>query len=163
MLRPERKHRYEEFVGRERRSAAILLAGLFAAGAALSLRQGALFIAAYILMWIASYLLLFAGTCRKCVYYGKRCPVPLEGECVHRVLGRSGKGFGWSALLAASVAYVLRVGLPAFIIIRDSLCYEGLVYSMLFVLFWYMHIYNTGCPNCINTACPLNPDFGGTE
>jgi hypothetical protein len=161
MLKPRRKHRLDEFKGREKTIAAILLGAFFTAGMALSVREGAGYSAAYIILWLASYFVLFAGACRKCVYYGKRCPVPLEGACVHRFFGKPAKGFGFSALTFASAAYLLRVAVPVYIIIRGAYYREGLVFLAVFLLFWLAHLYWTACPHCVNAACPLNPDYRG--
>jgi hypothetical protein len=161
MLKPRRKHRLDEFKGREKTIAAILFAAFFTAGMALSMREGAGYSAAFVILWLASYFVLFAGACRKCVYYGKRCPVPLEGACVHRFFDKSATGFGFSALAFASAAYLLRVAVPVYIIISGAYYREGLVFLAVFILFWLAHLYWTACPHCVNAACPLNPDYRG--
>jgi len=33
------------------------------------------------------------------------------------------------------------------------------LYTGMIVLFFYVLFYHTGCPNCVQTKCPMNPDF----
>jgi hypothetical protein len=44
------------------------------------------------MLWVASYPLIHATTCRNCVYHGKQCPVPLEGGCSHLTSERGNNG-----------------------------------------------------------------------
>lgn len=133
------------------------LIALFFLGLYISAQWGPWASAAYVLLWVASYLVLFAGTCRRCAYYGRSCPIPLEGSIVCRVFPKSEKPFTGSALLYASIAYVLRVGLPVGVILQDRLVFEGILLGLIFILFWVSNLFWSGCPNCINYVCPLNP------
>ena len=115
---------------------------------------------AYILLWVVSYLVLFAGTCRRCAYYGRACPIPLEGSLVCHVLHKSEKPFTWSAIFYASISYVLRIGIPIAVIIRERLVLRGILFGLLFIIFWIAHLFSSGCPNCVNYQCPLNSGNG---
>ena len=159
MLRPARKNRYTDFGGGRNLPQALLLAGVFGAGLWLSLFFGFLGVVAYILLWGASYPLIYAGTCRYCAYYGKKCPVPLEGSCVQTFFSRSHGAFGGFQLFWAAAAYFLRIIMPVLAVMVYSAYISGLLYLMLLASFWVVHLRLSGCPNCINTACPLNPDF----
>jgi hypothetical protein len=57
---------------------------------------------------------------------------------VHRFFAKKDKGFGSTQLAWATVAY-----------------------AGVLLLFWIIHLRLIGCPNCINTACPLNPENHG--
>lgn len=70
--------------------------------------------------------------------------------------------FGFPSLLWATVAYALRGLLPVFIVVRDGLVAIGLGYAGALALFWLVHLFFSGCPNCINTCCPLNTDYTET-
>jgi hypothetical protein len=134
-----------------------MLAVLFLSGLYISILYHPLASIPYILLWLASYLVLFAGTCRHCVYYGKACPVPLEGSMVCHVFPKSGKPFGWPALFFATIAYILRIGIPVVVLVQKRLLAEGIVFGLVFILFWAVHLFISGCPNCMNYPCPLNP------
>lgn len=155
MGKPTRKPGYKEFPARGRRTP-ILLGLLFACGLAVSGKLRGM--AAYLMLWALSYAVIYTGTCRNCAYYGVRCPIPLEGSEVHRFCAKGSGRFGYDALLWASVAYVLRVMLPLVIILRRRMLRTGILYSGLLGAFWINHLFVEGCPHCINTACPLNPD-----
>jgi hypothetical protein len=34
----------------------------------------------------------------------------------------------------------------------------GGFYFFILTIFWIVHLRFTGCPNCINYQCPLNPE-----
>lgn len=138
----------------------VSLIGLFLFGLYLSILLHSLLSIAYAGLWVASYLVLYYGTCRYCAYYGKSCPVPLEGSLVDRVVSKSDKPFGWMAIFYASLAYVLRIGIPVAALVEHQLVTEGVIFASLFVLFWTSHLCFTGCPNCINYGCPMNPGPG---
>lgn len=159
LIRPGRKTRRPAFELRQKWLTALLLAAVFGAGLWLALLAGRYAIAAYLFLWAASYPVIYAGTCRDCPYYGKKCPVPLEGGLVHRVM-RPGRGpFGCRQLLWAAAAYLMRGLVPVFAVFQQG-CYGwGLVYVLLFAAFWIVHLRFSGCPNCINENCPLNPDY----
>lgn len=159
MLRPKRKEKIGEFSASTNYPGIILLTALFVCGLLILIDQGILFMAAYIILWILSYAIIYAGTCRYCVYYGKRCPIPLEGSCVHFFFEKSKKPFGYMQLVWATLVYILRILLPVTIIFKYNLLGWGILYFSLFALFWIIHLRVTGCPNCINIQCPLNPDY----
>jgi hypothetical protein len=158
MLRPERKERLTDFHMKNNFLTISLLIALFFSGFMISLKlkiPGTVF---YILLWIMSYLILFAGACKNCVYYGKKCPVPLEGSCVHYFFKKGEEEFGYGALFWATIAYVLRICIPVYIIFTQQLLIPGVIYFGILSVFWIIHLRFTGCPNCINYQCPLNPD-----
>jgi hypothetical protein len=158
--KPRRKNSYAVFSFKTRIVTSLLLAILFILGFWITLPYGAGAVILYLALWILSYVVIFAGTCRYCVYYGKSCPVPLEGGCVPYFFKYGGEKFGFLSLLWASVSYLLRVALPGLIIFKDGLWLIGGFYLFFFVLFWAVHFLFSGCPNCINKRCPLNPDYG---
>lgn len=159
MWKTKRKGRLANFDLRTRIVSSLILLALFGDGIVISSRHGVSVIGIYLALWILSYIVIFAGTCRYCVYYGKSCPVPLEGGCVHYLFEYGGEKFGLGALFWASVAYVLRICVPILIIVNDELWLAGGLYMALFVAFWMVHLLVTGCPNCLNRSCILNPDF----
>lgn len=159
MLRPNRKQNLAEFSADKNIFSIILLAALFLVGLTISFKYGLLCLIIYLLLWAVSYAIIYAGTCRYCVYYGKKCPIPLEGSCVHKFFKKKDTGFGWARILWATFVYLLRILVPLVIIIRDSLLVWGLSYTGTLVTFAMVHLWITGCPNCINIECPLNPDY----
>jgi hypothetical protein len=78
---------------------------------------------------------------------------------VHRFFKRGEKRFGYQSLFWATVAYLLRIFVPAFVIVREQLLVQGITYFGILTFFWFVHLRITGCPNCINETCPLNPDY----
>jgi hypothetical protein len=163
VIRPKRKERLSEFPPAKNYPSVLLLFGVFGCGLAISFYWNVAGAAAYLGLWGISYLVIYAGTCRYCVYYGKRCPIPLEGSCVHRFFEKKETGFGWLPLFWATLVYGLRVLVPVVIIFRYRLILSGTVYFFLLALFWIVHLRFTGCPNCANTGCPLNPDYGNAD
>jgi len=159
MFRPKRKEKLSEFSGGKNYPAVLLLSAFFICGLLISYKYRLTGIALYFGLWILSYFTIYAGACRYCVYYGKKCPVPLEGSCVHRFFDKKETGSGIYQFFWAAVAYVLRVLLPVVIIFHETLYVPGIIYAGLFIVFWIVHILFTGCPNCINNRCPLNPDY----
>lgn len=137
---------------------AVLLGLVFACGLGVTWTRSLWAAALYLGLWAFSYPLIYAGTCRACVYYGKKCPIPLEGSCVHKFFKKSDRPFGFRHLFWATVAYGLRVILPVIVIFRDRMVTWGILYFSLLSLFWIVHLKFTGCPNCMNARCPLNPD-----
>ncbi len=157
MLISKRKDHLVEFSLRQKLVPTILLALLFATGLVILFQYGLLFIAAYLLLWIVSYPVIYAGTCRYCANYGRPCPVALEGGMVHRFFDRVNKPFGTIQLIWASFAYLLRIAIPAFIIIQNQLWSWGILYGAIFTGYWFVHLRITGCTNCVNYQCLLNP------
>ncbi len=135
----------------------IALLGLFGFGLYISILYHPILSIVYLILWVSSYFVLYIGTCRYCAYYGKSCPVPLEGSLVCHVIKKSDKPFTFIALVYATIAYLLRVGVPVYVIVYKHLLIEGVIFVTLFVLFWAIHLLHSACPNCINYNCPLNP------
>lgn len=161
MIRAKRKDHLSEFPVRTNWVTVLLIALLFLIGLGITWQLRLSGVVLYGLLWVGSYLVLYVGTCRNCVYYGKRCPVPLEGSCVQYVVRRGNGKFGFSGLVWATLAYVMRIGLPFYIIAKQGMILAGILYGGTLALFWIVHLFVTGCPNCINSDCPLNPDKGG--
>ena len=159
MLRPRRKARLNRFSFKDNYLTGILLAGLFACGLFISFAYGWPGLVVYIALWALSYGIIYAGTCRHCAYYGEKCPIPLEGSCVHHFFEKKTEGFGFMPLFWATLVYGLRVALPVYIIFEQAMINMGMVYAAIFLAFWVVHLRFSGCPNCINTECPLNPDY----
>lgn len=159
MFKARRKDRYTTFPPKANSLTGFLLGIFFFLGFLISLRFRARGAAAYLGSWALSYIVIYSGTCRNCVYYGKPCPIPLEGSCVHYFLKRGESAFGYSSLFWATVTYLLRILVPSFIIFRYRRLGFGIAYFVVFLLFWAIHLWVSGCPNCINTSCLLNPDY----
>lgn len=151
------KERLPFFPARKKTATILLLISMFACGLFISADAGWIGITTYIELWIASYAIIYAGTCRYCTYFGKQCPIPLEGSMVHRFFKKKQSGFGYLQLLWATVVYLLRVLMPVIVIFIHRLYAWGLVFFAIFVLFWINHLWVAGCPHCINDECPLNP------
>src|SRR5210317_1536146 len=92
-LRAKRKAKLSEFTIKEYGINGGLMAILFLFGLFLSWKLSTFAGLLYVLLWVASFPLIHATTCRNCVYYGKQCPVPLEGGCSHLMFER-GNNFG---------------------------------------------------------------------
>lgn len=158
MLKAKRNQRVAEFSLPINYPSAILLGLVFAGGLGITWTQNIWAAGAYLVLWALSYLVIYAGTCRNCLYYGKKCPIPLEGSCVHKFFKKTDRPFGYLQLLWATAAYGFRVILPVIVIFRDRMVAWGILYFSTLSLFWIVHLRFTGCPNCINIQCPLNPD-----
>ena len=134
-----------------------LFVALFVCGLFISNGAGWEGLCTYMALWVASYGVIYAGTCRYCSYFGKQCPIPLEGSMVHRFLGKKENGFGYIQLFWAAVAYSLRILVPVIVIFTDRRYGWGVLFLAVFVLFWINHLWIAGCPHCVNDQCPLNP------
>lgn len=154
----KRKRKLSEFTIKEYGLNGVLMAILFLFGLVLSEKLSTFAIFLYVLLWVASYFVIHATTCRNCVYHGKQCPVPLEGSCSHLTFDR-GNNFGIVAGVGGLVSYFLRVCIPYVAIFQSGSILYFLSYTGIIAVFFYILFYHTGCPNCINTKCPLNPDF----
>ena len=154
----KRKNRLSEFTIKEYGINGLLMAILFLFGLYLSWKLSTFAGMLYVLLWVASYPLIHATTCRNCVYYGKQCPVPFEGGCSHLMFER-GNNFGILAGVGGLLAYFLRVCIPYLAIIQAGSAMYFALYTGVILLFFYILFYHTGCPNCIQTKCPMNPDF----
>ncbi len=157
MLKPKRKNHVAEFTPAQRLVPTILLVLLFALGLVILIEREIWYLASYALLWIGSYPVIYAGTCRYCANYGKPCPVVLEGGMVHRFFNRSDKPFGMMQLAWASFAYVMRIAVPVIVIVQDRLWTWGIVFGVIFIGFWILHFRVTACPNCVNYSCMMNP------
>ena len=154
----KRKKRLSEFTFKEYGINAGLMAILFLFGLYLSWELSTFAGLLYLLLWIASYFMIHATTCRNCVYHGKQCPVPLEGGCSHLLFER-GDNFDLLAGGGGLLAYFLRVCIPYVAVAKAGSVAYFAIYTGVLILFFYVLLYHTGCPNCINTKCPMNPDF----
>jgi hypothetical protein len=159
VLRAKRRNRYARFPRHANQGNLVLLTALFLSGLAISRRLKRTGIAVYLILWALSYYVIYAGTCRHCPYYGKRCPIPLEGGLVNSFCAPGSQRFGYAALFWALIAYLLRTMLPASVMLHDRLLKQGSAYFGILAAFWVNHLFIEGCPNCINTACPLNPEY----
>ena len=101
----KRKKQLAEFTIKEYAINAGLMAILFLFGLYLSWKLSTFAGMLYLLLWLASYPIIHATTCRHCVYHGKRCPVPLEGSCSHLIFDR-GDNFG---ILAKNLSFYFKV------------------------------------------------------
>lgn len=153
----KRKKRLSEFSIREYVINAALMLLFFIFGLYLSWKLSTFAGMLYLLLWLISYPIIHATTCRNCVYHGKECPVPLEGGCSHITFDR-GNNFGLFAGVGGFLAYFLRVCIPYVAIVHVGSMMHFALYSGIIILFFYVLLYHTGCPNCINTKCPMNPD-----
>lgn len=158
MIRPKRNQQIRQFSFSNNYPSLILLGLVFACGLAITWINSLLAAAAYLGLWGFSYLVIYAGTCRYCVYYGKNCPIPFEGSCVDKFIPKSETPFDYIQLFWAAAAYGFRIILPVILIFKYQMTGWGIIYFSLLTLFWIIHLRFTGCPNCINTQCPLNPD-----
>jgi len=154
----KRKNRLVEFTIKEYGLNAVLMSILFLFGLYLSWKLSSFAGMLYVLLWLASYPIIHATTCRNCVYHGKQCPVPFEGGCSHLTSDR-GNDFGLFAGLGGLLAYFLRVCIPyAALFNSGSVLFFILYTANIVILFFALFLY-TGCPHCINEKCPMNPDF----
>lgn len=158
MIRPARKKRIHRFSISDNLASVILLGILFLTGLAVIWPHSLPAAAVYSGLWAVSYIIIYAGTCRYCAYYGNKCPIPLEGSCVHLFFEKKDRPFGFLQLFWATVAYGFRVILPVIFIFRYQMIGWGTVYFSVLALFWIVHLRFSGCPNCINIQCPLNPE-----
>lgn len=155
----KRRKKLSTFTIKEYGVNAAIMAALFLFGLFLSWELSTFAGLLYLLLWVASYIIIHATTCRHCVYYGRPCPIPLEGSCSHLLFDR-GNNFGILAGLGGLLAYFLRICIPYAAIIESGSGFYFILYTSVLVLFLYVLFYHTGCPNCIQTKCPMNPDFG---
>lgn len=155
----KRKKRLTEFTIKAYGINGGLMAMIFLFGLSLSWELSLFAVGLYLISWLASYPIIHAITCRNCVYHGKQCPVPFEGGCSHLTSDR-GNNFGLLAGLGGMLAYFLRVCIPYVAISHSGSVLFFILYTGNIVILFYVLFYHTGCPNCINAKCPMNPDFG---
>ena len=156
-IKIKRKKRLSEFTIKEYGINGFFMTILFLFGLYLSYTLSIYAMFLYLLFWVGSYFVIHGTTCRNCVYYGKRCPVPFEGSCSHIIFSR-GKKFGLISIIGAGLAYILRICIPYVAIFHNDSVSYFILYSAIFLLFLYVLFFHTGCPNCINIRCPMNPD-----
>jgi hypothetical protein len=155
----KRKARLSEFTIREYGINGIFVAALFLFGLFLSWKLSAFAGMLYLLLWLLSYPVIHATLCRNCVYHGKQCPVPFEGGCSH-LISDKGHNFGVLVGIGGILAYFMRVCIPYVAIFQTGSVLYFILYTGVLAGFFYVLLYHTGCPNCINTNCPFNPDYG---
>jgi hypothetical protein len=153
----KRKNRLAEFTLKECGINAVLMLILFLFGLYLSWKLSTFAGMLYVLLWLASYPIIHSTACRHCVYHGKQCPVPLEGNCSHLIFEK-GNNFQSLSILGAITCFFLRFCIPYAAIIQAGSIIYFVLYSASIILFFYVLFYHIGCPNCINTKCPMNPD-----
>jgi len=132
LIRPKRKQHISQFSFSDNYPSVILLGLLFISGLLIVWPGGLLIAAAYLSLWAASYIVIYAGTCRYCAYYGNKCAIPLEGSCVHQFFEKKEETFGLRQLLWATAAYGLRVVLPVIFIVKYKMIGWGIVFFFNF-------------------------------
>ena len=85
-------------------------------------------------------------------------PSALRKKLCQSVFNR-GQKFGFLAGAGVVLAYFLRVFIPYRAIFQSGSIRHFILYTGVFVFFFYVPLYHTGCPNCTNDQCPLSPDF----
>ena len=156
-LKAKRKKRLVEFTIKESGTTGFFMAILFLFGLYLSWTLSVYAKLLYLLFWVVSFFLIHGMTCRNCVYHGKHCPVPFEGSCSDTFFSK-GKGFGLISTIGVILTYSLRICIPYVAIYRSGSISDFISYTTVFLLFFYVLIFHTGCPNCINLQCPMNPE-----
>jgi hypothetical protein len=155
----KRKNRLSAFTIKEYGINGIFVVILFLFGLFLSWNLSAFAGMLYLLLWVLSYPVIHGTLCRNSVYHGKQCPVPFEGTCSHLSFDR-GHNFGILAGISGFLAYFMRVCIPYVALFQMGSVLHFLLYTSVILGFLYVLLYHTGCPNCINTKCPMNPDYG---
>lgn len=155
----KRKKKLSEFTIKQYGINGGLMAILFLFGLYLSWELSSFAGGLYVISWLASYPIIHTTTCRNCFYHGKQCPIPLEGGC-SQLTANKGNDFGLYAYAGALLAYFLRLCIPYLAIFDSGSVLLAILYTGTIVVLFYVHFYHTGCPNCINAKCPMNPDFG---
>ena len=162
LIQVKRKNSFDVFTTGNKFMNSLFLILFFITGLNICFEDGLMTTFTYIGLWVLSYYVIYAGTCRYCAYYGKSCPIPLEGSLVDRFFKKK-DGFGPMQLFWAFVAYFLRIILPVIVGIDLGLTGEVGIFILLYMLFMVFHQKLVGCPNCVNRSCPLNPDFKKKE
>ena len=158
-IKVKRKKRLTEFTLTEHGITAFFMALLFLFGLYLSRTLSIPALLLYLLFWVASYFVIHGMTCRNCVYHGKHCPVPFQGSCSD-IFFSKGKGFGPMSAIGVILTYSLRICIPYAAISRSGSISDFISYTAVFMAFYYVLTFHTGCPNCINLQCPMNPEHG---
>ena len=160
-LGPERQCEFQEWPLRHLVIMGGMLLLLFLEGAWIVSGFGAVHVVILLMLWILSFPVIHFSLCRKCIYYGKRCPIPGEGNLAHILFEKKEGPIGplnWAGVL---LCYVMRLGYPALFLVLYPERYSflvGVIYALTFVLMFLMLFYAIGCPNCMKTECPMNPD-----
>ena len=161
-VRASRKGRFEQWPLAHAILLGTLKLLLFLQGAAIVLPHGAAHVAVLVLLWILSYPVIHYGMCRTCVYYGRRCPVPGEGNLVHRLFDKRESSPGLAAWSLVGLCYLMRLGYPLLFLIGPHsrpAWWHGAFYVFSIVVFFLVLTRVIGCPYCTRYACPLNPDY----
>jgi len=134
------------------------MAFLFLEGAFILASHGTGHVVVLVFLWVFSYPVIHYGVCRKCRYYGLRCPVPGEGNLVHHFFERSHEDPGAAGYFMGGVCYLMRLGYPAyFLIFYESPWLLRAVYPLTVLAFIVVLGRIIGCPNCLKEECPMNP------
>ena len=161
-MRAQRKGEFEEWPLNHQFIVGAILALLFLEGLFIVARHGALHIAILIALWIASFPVIHFSMCRKCRYYGKRCPIPGEGNFVHLLFRKKEGPTGLLNWMGVLLCYVMRLGYPVIFLDKNSI-WIGIIYATTFLVYMLILGRVLGCPNCIKTECPMNPDWSRTQ
>ena len=158
--RPPKKGHFEEWPPQHRMIIGGIKALLFLEGVFILLPYGAIHIAALIILWIFSYPVIFYGMCRKCLNYGRKCPVPGEGDLVGRFFERCDDPPGVSGWFMVGLCYLMRLIYPAVFLFRyDYHWFYSMIYILTILFFFTALGRLVACPNCRNERCFLNPDY----
>jgi hypothetical protein len=160
-IRPRRKAEFQEYPLSHLVVMGGMLILLFLEGVFIVSRLGWGHIIVLLVLWLASFPLIQFSLCRKCFYYGKRCPVPGEGNLAHILFDKKAGGTGLFNWMGAVLTYAMRLGYPVIFLLLYPERYSILVsviYALTFVIFLLILVNVVGCPNCMNTDCPMNPD-----
>ncbi len=137
----------------------MILLLMFLEGLLIVSEYGALHVIVFIILWVASFPVIHYSACRKCMYYGKRCPVPGEGNLVHLLFEKSDSPAHFVDYIGVMLCYGMRLGYPLILLFfNDSLIkLTALILMLTVVLFFLIHSQIIGCPHCKKTKCPANP------
>ncbi len=159
-IRARRKNRYEEWPLHQVAIIGALKLLLVAEGIVILAGHGLIHVGILLLLWLLSYPVIHFGMCRKCCYYGRRCPVPGEGNLVHLLFKKSEKPAGVFGFLLAVLTYVMRFGYPVHFLVNYEYnwIFPTIYYATILVFFLILGRF-IGCPNCQKVECPMNPDW----
>jgi hypothetical protein len=161
-MRAQRKGEFEEWPLNHLFITGGILLLLFLEGVFIVAGHGAWRIAILIALWIASFPVIHFSMCRKCNYYGKRCPIPGEGNLVHILFKKKEGPTGFLGWMGVVLCYVMRLGYPVIFLDKNSV-WIGAIYATTFLVYMIILGRVLGCPNCVKVECPMNPDWGMTQ
>ncbi len=162
-IRPKRCGEFEEWPLSHLAVVGGMLLLMFLEGALIVSIFGGLHVVVLIVLWVASFPVIQFSLCRKCLYYGKRCPVPGEGNLANLLFEKKEGPAGFMDYMGVVLCYAMRLGYPAIFLFLYPEKYSrltGLIYALTIVLFFMILANVIGCPNCMKTECPMNPDAG---